>query len=324
MKTFRSLKRFFFALIIPGIFFVGILLGYQLHEEGVAHGCFPLEEDLPIVSIQVEKNGVVKFGVIGDTGTANLDKQEVADSLSKICRKDGCDLILMLGDNFYPEGLKTLEDPLFTKAFLDIYRELKIPFFPVLGNHDVKGNVQAQLYQSRFHRFWSMPNYSYSFETGPVRFHAINTNCHLNAWYRLYQSFDEPSMDNSGKPWNIVFGHHPIYSQGGHGDTDLVQQFIWNELFEQKVDFYLSGHDHHLNAMRKGDSGPYYLVSGAGGAHYRDRQDIKDFSTSNAESLFVHRDTGFLWMEIHEASATFRFYDKAGDLLYEKQHEQQD
>ena len=169
-----------------------------------------------------------------------------------------------------------------------------------------------------------MPNYSYSFETGPVRFHAINTNCHLNAWYRLYQSFDEHSMDNSGKPWNIVFGHHPIYSQGGHGDTDLVQQFIWNILFEQEVDFYLSGHDHHLNALRKGDSGPYYLVSGAGGAHYRDREDIKDFSTSNAESLFVHRDTGFLWMEIHEASATFRFYDKAGDLLYEKQLEQQD
>ena len=58
--------------------------------------------------------------------------------------------------------------------------------------------------------------------------------------------------------------------------------------------------------------------------HYRDREDIEEFSTSNAESLFVHRDTGFLWMEIHEASATFRFYDKAGDLLYEKQLEQQD
>ena len=200
----------------------------------------------------------------------------------------------------------------------------KSRFSQFLWNHDVKGNIQAQLYQSRFHRFWSMPNYSYSFETGPVRFHAINTNCHLNAWYRLYQSFYEHSMDNSGKPWNIVFGHHPIYSKGGHGDTDLVQQFIWNILFEQEVDFYLSGHDHQLNALRKGDSGTYYLVSGAGGAHYRDREDIKDFSTSNAESLFVHRDTGFLWMEIHEASATFRFYDKAGDLLYEKQHEQQD
>ena len=107
MKTFRSLKRLFFALIIPGMFFVGILLGYQLHEEGVAHGCFPLKEDLPIAPIKTEKKGVVKFGVIGDTGTDNLDQQEVADSLAKISRKDGYDLVLMLGDNFYPEGLKT-------------------------------------------------------------------------------------------------------------------------------------------------------------------------------------------------------------------------
>ena len=133
MKTFRNLKRLFFALIIPGMFFVGILLGYQLHEEGVAHGCFPLKEDLSIAPIQTEKKGVVKFGVIGDTGTANLDQQEVANSLAKICRKDGCDLVLMLGDNFYSEGLKTLEDPLFTKGFLEIYRELEVPFFPFWG-----------------------------------------------------------------------------------------------------------------------------------------------------------------------------------------------
>ena len=73
---------------------------------------------------------MVKFGVIGDTGTASLDLQEVADSLAKICRRDGCDLVLMLGDNFYPEGLKTLEDPLFPKGFLDIYHELEVPFFP--------------------------------------------------------------------------------------------------------------------------------------------------------------------------------------------------
>lgn len=79
MKTSRSLKRLFFALIIPGLFFVGILLGYQLYEEGVAHGCFTLKEDLSIATLQTEKNGVVKFGVIGDTGTTNLDQQDVAD-----------------------------------------------------------------------------------------------------------------------------------------------------------------------------------------------------------------------------------------------------
>ena len=60
------------------------------------------------------------------------------------------------------------------------------------------------------------------------------------------------------------FRPSPGIFQGSHGVTDLIQQFIWDELFEQEVDFYLSGHDHHLNALRKSDSGPYYLVSGAG------------------------------------------------------------
>ena len=89
MKTLRNLKRLFFALIIPGMFFVGILFGYQLHEEGVAHGCFPLKEDLSIAPIQTKKKGIIKFGVIGDTGTVNLDQQEVADSLAKICHNVG-------------------------------------------------------------------------------------------------------------------------------------------------------------------------------------------------------------------------------------------
>ena len=44
---------------------------------------FPLKEDLLIAPIQTEKKGLVKFGLIRDTGTANLDQQEVADSLAK-------------------------------------------------------------------------------------------------------------------------------------------------------------------------------------------------------------------------------------------------
>ena len=98
MKIFRSLKRFFFALIIPGVFFVGILLGYQLHEEGVAHGCFPLKEDLSIAPIQTEKKGVVKFGVIGDTGTANLDYlRNTVETLHQLALKDsGLEKILDL------------------------------------------------------------------------------------------------------------------------------------------------------------------------------------------------------------------------------------
>ena len=59
-----------------------------------------------------------------------------------------------------------------------------------------------------------------------------------------------------------------------------------------------------------------YIVSGAGGRHYRDpveRQLVKD---SVAQSLFVHQDNGFVWFNAEKNMIQVRFYNASGQVIY--------
>ena len=47
----------------------------------------------------------LKLIALGDTGTGNNDQLEVSQGMAKVCEESGCDLVLLLGDNFYPSGV---------------------------------------------------------------------------------------------------------------------------------------------------------------------------------------------------------------------------
>ena len=97
--------------------------------------------------------------------------------MAKVCEESGCDLVLLLGDNFYPSGVVSVDDLQFKTKFEEVYRNIKIPFFVVLGNHDVKQDALSQVIYSLMSSTWRMPNYEYSFKTEDVRFFGLNTNC---------------------------------------------------------------------------------------------------------------------------------------------------
>lgn len=61
----------------------------------------------------------------------------------------------------------------------------------------------------------------------------------------------DDDFDESDGKWKIVFGHQPLYSHGVHGQKDKAQiesfrNSIVKTLCDNNVDFYISGHDHHL------------------------------------------------------------------------------
>jgi hypothetical protein len=63
--------------------------------------------------------------------------------------------------------------------------------------------------------------------------------------------------------------HHPLYSNGSHGDTKaLIAQ--WGPLFqEHRVHAYLCGHDHDLQHLELEGLFTSFVLSGGGGANTR-------------------------------------------------------
>ena len=95
--------KFIFIIALVG---VGTAGGYKLYEEGIKAGCFQLTEDVVPVEINPYRIDHLQLIAVGDTGTGNEDQFKVAEGMAKVCEKYGCDLVLMLGDNFYPNGVK--------------------------------------------------------------------------------------------------------------------------------------------------------------------------------------------------------------------------
>ena len=237
--------------LILFIIFLGTscTVGYKLYEKGSDVGCFPLENDIVPVEITQFREDHLQLIAIGDTGTGNEDQFEVAQGMAKVCNESGCDLVLLLGDNFYPNGVNSIEDPQFNTKFEQVYQNLNMPFYAVLGNHDVKQDVLSQLIYSLKSSIWHMPNYEYSFKTVDARFFGLNTNCPFSSERlrkKLNQDDAELEANAEKRPWTIAFGHHSIYSNGTHGDVDLLTRSYWNWFLEGRVDLYLAGHNHNL------------------------------------------------------------------------------
>src|SRR5687768_12237442 len=75
------------------------------------------------------------FLFVGDTGTGGEGQKAVAKAMKSYCRTEKCEFVLLLGDNFYPVGVKSVDDPQWKTKFEDPYGELRLDFFVSLGNH---------------------------------------------------------------------------------------------------------------------------------------------------------------------------------------------
>jgi predicted phosphodiesterase len=305
------------AFILLGVGFAG---GFKLYEKGNEAGCFPLEDDIVPVEITPFRADHLQVIALGDTGTGNEDQLKVADGMAKVCDQAGCDFVLLLGDNFYPNGVKSILDKQFYTKFEHVYKKIKKPFFAVLGNHDVKQNAFAQTMYSLRSDYWRMPNYEYSFKASPARFYGLNTNCPFffeRLRNKLNRDEEELKANANKFPWTIAFGHHSVYSNGSHGDTDVITRNYWNWILDGRIDLYLAGHNHHLSLMQYGETSTEYVISGAGGKHYRTNSEREKTNTSEASSIFTYNDTGFVWLDISIEKILIRFHDSTGNILYE-------
>jgi tartrate-resistant acid phosphatase type 5 len=274
----------------------------------------------------------LSFIVVGDWGRDGAYSQRsVADAMNDYSQKFHAQFIISTGDNFYPDGVSSINDPQWKSSFENMYsgEGLQIPWYPVLGNHDYMSNPSAEvLYSSTSHR-WQMPSRYYSLGkqisgTDSALFVFTDTSPFVKAYYRggltdlpmqdtaAQMKWLSQTLSTSGLQWKIVVGHHPVYSVGKqHGNTpELIQQF--KPLFNQtQTDFYICGHDHNLQYIAVPMDSVHYLVSGGGSENLP--------VDPNPYTVFARGTPGFLVMTLYPHKARFYFYNQRGELLYRKQ-----
>src|SRR5689334_22273126 len=84
--------------------------------------------------------------LFGDAGTGSQDQLDVADVMHQVCIHRGCDFALQLGDNIYENGVTSVDDKKFKTRFEIPYESFgRFDFWTIPGNHDWRGNVQAEV-----------------------------------------------------------------------------------------------------------------------------------------------------------------------------------
>ena len=225
----------------------------------------------PVVPAPLPGEKYLRVMALGDWGSGLPDQKRVAAAMAERAAAEPIDLVLTLGDNFYPSGVRSADDPRWQRDFERMYDQpsLQVPWWACLGNHDHKGNVDAQVEYTRRSARWKMParHYHTRFEPGPgvsVELFVLDTQA------LLARDGDQAQLDwlkaalaASTARWKVVAGHHPIVSHGSHGNNERLQRLLEPLLLAHQVDLYMAGHDHTLELLPP-RQGLTYLISGGG------------------------------------------------------------
>jgi tartrate-resistant acid phosphatase type 5 len=276
--------------------------------------------------------GALNFGLIGDWGRLGRpDQMAVAQQMGLACAQANASFIISVGDNFYEDGVASVQDPQWERSFENVYtaRSLQVPWYIALGNHDYRGSVQAQLDYSKTDKRWIMPARYYrqvytvdastslecfTIDTSPMKHeYAVRPE---NEQMRLelgtqnvpqQLAWLDQALGESTAPWKLVIGHHPIYSAGlGHGSEQDMITTLLPILQKHKVQAYIAGHDHDLQHLKTGD---LHLVISGGGSEHRPVFLI-------AETKFSRAASGFALASVRANEMQVRYIDDKGRLLY--------
>jgi len=261
---------------------------------------------LPNVTMPQRADGLLRFAVVGDVGKGTA---QVSAGIAKVNADTPLDAVLIPGDNVYPCGVKSADDPRW--SVLRPLAQLGLPLYPVLGNHDYCGHSAAELDAPLPH--WIFPARQYTARSKLADVLFVDTTPF--AAERDLQSVPHAiatGFEGSKAPWRIVVGHHVVTSSGWHGRFPRREHArmltLLGPLHEAKVDLYACGHDHHLELL---DTKPRILVSGAG-------SDPIPPIARRAKTVWPDdpvKTVGFAVVELTAEKMTVRFYDGAGSPL---------
>ena len=265
----------------------------------------------------------IQLLAMGDWGSGDKNQRAMAEALAQYASSQSMHITAMLtaGDNFY-NHMTGIDDPEWKKRFEDMYDpvRLNIPFYATLGNHDYeKDEWKAQLAypkanpQSRF----KLPNQWYRLDLPAdnplVTILMLDSNKSLmgeEKWAEQKGWLTEQLSAPRKTKWTIAVAHHPLYSNGAHGDNGVLQR-EWSKLFaEHGLDMYICGHDHDLQHLEIKDYPVSLVLCGGGGANIRKM-------VVDQRGPFSKTSYGFAHLTISEDVLLVKLLDQQLNILHE-------
>ncbi|MEL7534567.1 MAG: Ig-like domain-containing protein, partial [Bacteroidota bacterium] len=201
----------------------------------------------------------VRAWVLGDAGTGNGDARAVRDAYYDYLGNKHTDMILMLGDNAYPDGT---QDDYQTAVFENMYEELlaRTLLWTSPGEREfANGFTDSNTELGPYYDIFDLPRNGEAggMASGSEAYYSYNySNVHFVS-LDVFGSDLSPSgsmltwlnadLATNTQAWTIVFFHHSPYSKGSFdSDTTAVMQAVRQNVLPiletNGVDLVLSAH----------------------------------------------------------------------------------
>lgn len=289
----------------------------------------PAQQKVPAVKpVTSEYN----FMIANDLGrNGYYDQKPIANAMGEWAEKADIDFVAAAGDIHHFNGVASTADPLWMTNYELIYSDpaLMLDWFPVLGNHEYRGNTQACLDYAKISRRWMMPSRYYTFvrkvdSKTSVRFVFIDSTPLIHKYRKesgVYPDaclqddkaqlhFIDSVLSVSNETWKVVIGHHPVYAYTPKDKTERadMQARLDPLLRKYKVDYYFCGHIHNFQHINMPGSAVDYVVNSSASLS---RPVEKTEGTRFCSPL-----SGFLVCAVDSARFSINMLNKDGKAIY--------
>lgn len=277
--------------------------------------------------------------LLGDFGSGAPAQAQVAEAMAQYVKRCAItpEWLLLLGDNFYANKLLGggLSEERWQSGFEKMYPRsvFNCPCPAVLGNHDYHDTPEGDLKQIAYAKAggtrWTMPSKWYRLELGEVAtFLMIDTNLRSVSGSRgaaaAFKALHSLTLEEEEAQWawlkaqlalprkgfTFVVGHHPVYSNGQHGDQRELVEKLGPLLEGAGVHWYLAGHDHDLQHLELGALRTSFVISGGGGAK------LRELKGADRKVPFERAVYGFSHLQVNASKTTLRHVDVEGRQVH--------
>lgn len=273
----------------------------------------------------------LNFYMVNDLGrNGYYDQKPIAELMGEMAEEIGPECVFAAGDVHHFEGVRSVADPLWMTNYELIYShpELMVDWFPVLGNHEYRGNTQAVLDYTNVSRRWTMPGryYTkvYSGKGTSIRFVMIDTTPLIGKYRNDDEGYpDACRQDADGQlewvdsvlnvakeDWVVVVGHHPVYAETPKDGSERedMQRRLDPILRKHKVDIYACGHIHNFQHIRVPGSDVDYVVNSSASLSRK----VKAVEGT----VFCSPEAGFSVFAVDKSELAMHMIDKTGTVIH--------